>query len=282
MAKGEIKAAAEAALRELPSVVGAFVREDVYGHPREIHLLIRPGPDPRYLAHDVRDLLEERLGIPVDQRVISIAQLAAPEPDAQPPGDPDSNTAESAPDTAGEADFGEASPGAEAEAPPPAEPFAERPRDPDPRLRFLGVETQARDARVLVRTRLLSGGQELYGEAVELEAANGRARAGAAAALNAISGAADLQGRFELENASVLRVEDRDYVLVSALATSPYLGRRPLALAGAHPVEVDVESAAALAALKAVNRVAALLMRQMVTKGQVTKSQAPSTKRQEG
>jgi len=275
MAKGEIKAAAEAALRELPSVVGAFVREDVYGHPREIHLLIRPGPDPRYLAHDVRDLLEERLGIPVDQRVISIAQLAAPEPHA--PGDTDSSTAESAADTAGEADFGEASPGAEAEAAPPAEPFAERPRDPDPRLRFLGVETQARDARVLVRTRLLSGGQELYGEAVELEAANGRARAGAAAALNAISGAADLQGRFELENASVLRVEDRDYVLVSALATSPYLGRRPLALAGAHPVEVDVESAAALAALKAVNRVVALLMRQLATK-----NQGPGAKRQEG
>ena len=35
------KAEAEAVLRELPSVLGAFVREDVYGHPREVHLLVK-------------------------------------------------------------------------------------------------------------------------------------------------------------------------------------------------------------------------------------------------
>ena len=70
------KAAAESLLRELPSVIGASVREDIYGHPREIHLLIRAGPNPRHLAYDVRELLEERLGVPIDQRVISIAQLA--------------------------------------------------------------------------------------------------------------------------------------------------------------------------------------------------------------
>jgi hypothetical protein len=259
MAKGEMKEAAEAALRELPSVIGAFVKEDVYGHPREIHLLIRPGPDPRYLAHDVRDLLEERLGIPVDQRVISIAQLAAATTEPEP------------------ASVGEAEPGAgdqvvgraDADAAPgslapdrlaPAEAAGE-PHDASPRLRFLGVETQARDARVLVRARLAAGAQELRGEAVDLEAASGRARAGAAAALQAVSGAANLQGRFELENASVIRIEDREYVLVSAFASSPYLGRRPLSLAGAQQVEVDIESAAALAALKAVNRVVSLMLR---------------------
>ena len=270
MAKGEMKEAAEAALRELPSVVGAFVKEDVYGHPREIHLLIRPGPDPRYLAHDVRDLLEERLGIPVDQRVISIAQLAAP---AAVPGPLAEPGPQWEPGTAGDSEADArpavdlptgAAPAARAPAAaslPAAEPRDDRPHETDPRLQFLGVETQARDARVLVRARLRSGTQELQGEAVELEAASGRARAGAAAALQAISGAAGLQGRFELENASILRVEDRDYVLVSALASSPYLGRRPLSLAGAQPVEVDVESAAALAALKAVNRVVSLMLR---------------------
>lgn len=261
MARGDIKEAAEAALRELPSVVGAFVKEDVYGHPREIHLLIRPGPDPRYLAHDVRDLLEERLGIPVDQRVISIAQLAAALPDTNALPEPGPDATE--PDAA--AHVAAAEPAQTGPRPagtlPGGHAAPERPRDSDPRLRFLGVETQARDARVLVRARLRSGGQELHGEAVELEAVGGRARAGAAAALHAISGAANLQGRFELENASVVRVEDREYVLVSILASSPYLGRRPLALAGAQPVEVDVESAAALAALKAVNRVVSLMLR---------------------
>jgi hypothetical protein len=252
MARGEMKEAAEAALRELPSVVGAFVKEDVYGHPREIHLLIRPGPDPRYLAHDVRDLLEERLGIPVDQRVISIAQLAA-----APPGPAQSGGKAISPGLAAAAP--EPQPGPSVTGAPGGQ--TERPRGDASRLRFLGVETQARAARVLVRARLLAATQELLGEAVDLEAAGGRARAGAAAALQAVSGAATLQGYFELENASVIRVQDRDYVLVSALASSPYLGRRPLSLAGAQQVEVDVESAAALAALKAVNRVLALLLR---------------------
>ena len=77
MPQRHTKAEAEAVLRELPSVIGAFVREDVYGHPREVHLLVRPGTAPRDLARDVRDLLEERLGVPIDQRIISIAQLAA-------------------------------------------------------------------------------------------------------------------------------------------------------------------------------------------------------------
>jgi hypothetical protein len=53
----------------------------------------------------------------------------------------------------------------------------------------------------------------------------------------------------------------RSYVLVSVLASSPYLGRLPIPLAGAHPVEVDPESAAALAALKAVNRTLSLVLR---------------------
>jgi hypothetical protein len=123
------------------------------------------------------------------------------------------------------------------------------------------VETQVRDARVLVRARLRAGDQELQGEAVELEAVNGRARAGAGAALQAVSGAAGVQVRFELENASVVRVQDREYALVSAFASSPYLGRRPLSLSGAQPVEIDVESAAALAALKAVNRIVSLMLR---------------------
>src|SRR5690606_20219769 len=77
------KALAEAALRQLPSVIGASVREDIHGHPREIHLLVAPGPNPRDLARTGRKLLQERLGIEIDQRVISIAQLAR-ELDQQP------------------------------------------------------------------------------------------------------------------------------------------------------------------------------------------------------
>src|SRR5512135_3185888 len=89
MDKIRTKEAAEATLRELPSVIGAFVREDIYGHPREVHLLVKPGPNVRHLARDVRDLLEERLQVPVDQRIISIAQVTAdPAEPALPPALP--------------------------------------------------------------------------------------------------------------------------------------------------------------------------------------------------
>src|SRR4051812_878557 len=76
MTRVHTKEAAESLLRELPSVLGAFVREDVNGHPREVHLLVTPGPSVKLLAQDVRELLEERLEIPIDHRIISIAQLA--------------------------------------------------------------------------------------------------------------------------------------------------------------------------------------------------------------
>lgn len=237
MAKGETKAAAEAVLRELPSVLGAFVREDVFGQPREIHLLIKAGPNPRHLARDVKELLEERLEIPIDQRVISIAQLSE---HADPP-----------------ARFGSPSDGP---IPVPDEaPEAEDPEG-DRRLRYLGLESLVGDGRIVARARLLREDVELLGEASELAAGSGRARAGAAAALNAANRTIDGLGRFELDNASIVRVFEREVALVSVLASSPYLGRRPVSLAGAQPVEETDEAAAALAALKAINRTLSMML----------------------
>lgn len=242
MAKGETKAVAEAALRELPSVLGAFVREDVFGQPREIHLLIKAGPSPRHLARDVRELLEERLGVPVDQRVISIAQLAA-----------DAKAPDAIISAAGEKQ-GEAQPW------PRAVEEEEEPAG-DQRLRYLGLESLVGDGRIVARARLLQADVELLGEASELAAGSGRPRAGAAAALNAANRTIEGCGRLELDNASIVRVFERDIALVSVLVSSPYLGRRPISLAGAQPVEDTEEAAAALAALKAINRTVALLLR---------------------
>src|SRR3970282_1086623 len=78
-----LKTTAETVLREMPFVVGAFVQPDALGLPREIHLLIRPGPKPREVAQEVKTVLESRLQVPVTQRIIIIAQLAE-EPGAAP------------------------------------------------------------------------------------------------------------------------------------------------------------------------------------------------------
>jgi hypothetical protein len=223
-------------------VIGACVREDVFGHPREIHLLVRAGPNPRHLAYDVRDLLEERLGIPVDQRVISIAQIA---PGKEP---------------------GPVLGGTPPPAPTPPEPPAVEERAPaanaaEPRVRFTGVSTEAMDGRARVRVKLELADGSHSGEAMGVDTAAGRSRASATAALNAINETCLGRARFEVEHAALVDAFDRGYVLVSVLVSSPYLGRRPISLVGAHPVDLDDESAAVLAALKAINRTLSLVLR---------------------
>jgi hypothetical protein len=247
------KEAAESVLRELPSVVGAFVREDAYGNPREIHLLIKAGPKVAGFARDVKDLLEERLGVPIDQRVISIAQLAVeaagagtvhlPAPEPEPASEQQSDVA--LPHTTRVPDA------------------ADERADAAVRLRFVGASHEVLEGRVVVMVRLEWDGQEYVGEAVELEAGTGRARAGATAALRAATAACGGRGRIELEAASVVRAVSREYVLVSALASAPALGRQPLLLSGAKPLDEmeSIETAAALAALKAANRVIGLMVR---------------------
>ena len=247
MSREGTKEAAEAVLRELPSVIGAFVREDVHGHPREIHLLVRPGPNPRHLAYDVRDLLEERLGIPVDQRVISIAQLA-------PGKEPGPMLAQKAQASSGTTSLTEP---AIAPPEPPAEPETET----DARVRYAGISVESVDKRVRVRVTLDLDDVEHAAEATGLDTAPARMRAAAGATLQAVDATCVGRARFEVEHVSLVRAFERDYVLVTALVSSPFLGRKPIPLVGAQPVEIDAESAAALAALKAVNRTLSLVLR---------------------
>jgi hypothetical protein len=298
MTRQGTKEAAEAALRELPSVIGAFVREDVHGNPREVHLLVRAGPNPRHLAYDIRGLLEERLGVPIDQRVISIAQLAtdrvpgpllaeaaglgaaaqsaaAPTPAAAPPraatGDTEATDAEAAPADAAAAEAAAAdaaaADAASTAAPAPAgvsatatPPTAATEEPATRRVRFVGVTTESMDQRARTRVAIEFEGTTFVGEAAGLDTVTARARAAAAATLQAVSSACTGAARFEVEHSALLDVFQREYVVVAVLASSPYLGRTPLSLVGAQPVELDAESAAALAALKALNRTLSLLL----------------------
>jgi hypothetical protein len=231
------KEAAESILRELPSVVGAFVREDINGNPREIHLLVLPGPEPRHLARDIRSLLQERLGVDVDQRVISIAQLAR---------DPSLESTTAVSETT-EPASGEA-------APPTA-----------PRVRFVRSESRVTEGRVSVTVELEDATARYVGEASELEAGAGRLRAGAAAALNAATAACEGRARFALDGAYSVRALDRNFALITATATSSGLGRRPVELSAAQELTEEPETAAALAALKAANRVLGLMRESVPT-----------------
>ncbi len=219
----DIKTTAETVLRELPGVVGAFVQPDAFGRPREIHLLIKPGPQAREFAQHVRSVLESRLRIPIDRRIISIAQLA------------DERTVE-------DAETGGATRG--------------QPGDSRSRYRLLGIETEVSGRRVTVRLRLLFDSEEITGEATEIEARDGRARAAALAALDAVNAIAGEQARFGLDFATIVEAVGYTYALASVAVTSPHLGRGAVNLSGANRVvEEDAETAAALAVLKATNRV---------------------------
>lgn len=253
-----MKEAAEAVLRELPSVIGACVREDINGHPREVHLLVRAGPNPRHLAYDVRDLLEERLGVPIDQRVISIAQLA----EGRRPG-PFIASAAGLPDEAEPMDSPAAAEVADSADPAVAEAVetASRVQQPEPRALFTGITTDAMDNRIRVCVSLDLDGEQQLGEAVGLDTGPARLRTVASATLKAVDATCVGRSRFEVEHIETLHAFGREYVLVSVLASSPYLGRRPIALVGAQPIEMDAESATALAALKAVNRTLSLVLR---------------------
>lgn len=233
MTRTSTKDAAEAALRELPSVMGAFVREDIFGHPREVHILVTAGPTPRDLARDVRDLLEERLGVPVDQRVISIAQLASSAVQALPirqlPGMAAIEAAVSQTD--------------------------------EPRLRLTALDVEAGSGRVSVSARMQLGRDEHVGWGAEVETDMGRLRAGAAAVAQAVTHALGDRGRLEVEAVSVVEAFGRDYGLICTQAASPRLGRHPLAMFGAHPLAPDAVEAGAYAALKSANRIVGLLLR---------------------
>lgn len=255
------KATAEAVLRELPSVLGAYVSEDIEGHPREIHILVRHGPDPAALARDIRGLLEERLGVPVDQRVISIAQLARDAADEVPTAAPGSGASIDPDEATG---YGEAGPGADrsADAGPRDD---ERTDAANGRPIFAGLESTTVSGHVTVSVRLEWEGEESEGMAEAVDTVPGRARAAATATLRSAVRAPWNEGlNLELDFASIVQALDGDYVLVSVLAMSSRLGRRPLPLVGAHPVESDVESAAALAALKAVNRVLSMALKRRI------------------
>jgi hypothetical protein len=226
MERVHTKEAAEALLRELPSVRGAFVREDINGHPREIHLLVGPGPNVKLLAQDVRDLLEERLQLAIDHRIISIAQLA---------------------EDVFESDSGTALADA-----------IEFPQEP--RLRFVSVYSEVSEKRLRVRVQLEHGSSTHEGEAVEVDLGTGRLRASATATLRAATAASVKDVRLELDGASQVKAFDREYILVSVLGRSGAFGRKLLQLAGAHAIEEDVETAASLATLKAINRVLARIL----------------------
>lgn len=214
----------ERLLSALAGVVSArIILED--GRISEIHVLASPSHHPKQIVRNVESALSAGLGIVVDRRLISVAQLRADAIEI-----PDSEAA--VPSNYGA--------GLVKAAPPPA------------RLELLGFKTSASgpfDASCTVTFRC--GEAELSGTATGANTPVGRAESAARAVLSAIASFEGGLGRIGLEGASLVDANGRQFVLVSAHALE---GRNPVLLTGVAPLGRSPEEAGILACLHATNR----------------------------
>lgn len=211
----------ERLLCSLAGVVSARVVANPLGRLDEIHVLASPLFSPKQIVRNVESALSAGLGIVVDRRIISVAQIrrdaleqATAPVDAEP----------------GPAGLG-----------PPA----------SPRLVFVeyDLETETNnEARCSVTIR--RDGNTYRGSGAGPATRLGRASAGARAVFDALRDAGENE-RMGFEAAEIVDANGRQWVLVAANAVD---GRDTVPLTGIAPVGHSPEEAAIFAALQATNR----------------------------
>lgn len=221
----------ERLLCSLAGVVSARVVANPFGRLDEIHILASPVLNPKQVVRNVESALAAGLGIVIDRRIVSVAQIRR---DAIEPGVSTDLDATDTDDPADDPDDGGPAPL------PPAQ-----------RIVFVRWDARSQangetECRVTVRR----GPAEFTGAGSGVGTPQGRALAAARAVFAAIAearGADDLV----LEDAKLVDTQGRGYVLVAARAI---IGRQTRPLTGVAPLAQSPEEAAILASLQATNR----------------------------
>lgn len=209
----------ERLLASLAGVVSARVLLDYEGRIRELHVLATPDLHPKQVVRNVESALSAGLGVEVDRRVVSVAQIEAGQERQE------STQATTAPGPAPSADAG--------------------------RVVLVDFDcTRAGAQRARCTVTLERGGVRYSGTAEGADTLQGRAEAAAEAVLHAVAG---MPGGASIgfEGARVVETEGRAYVLVAARVMDV---RPPLPLSGAAMMDRAPEEAAIMAALQATNR----------------------------
>lgn len=208
----------ERLLSSLAGVVSARVLLDYEGRVRELHVLATPDLHPKQVVRNVESALSAGLGIEVDRRVVSVAQIE----------------------------------GAHLAVPPteaPAEPEPEV--DADARTVLIGFDaTRASAQRATCTVTLERAGVRYSGAADGPDTPQGRAEAAAEAVLRAVEGMPG-GASFGFEGARVVESDGRRFVMVAARVMDR---RPPLPLSGAALLDRTPEEAGIMAALQATNR----------------------------
>jgi hypothetical protein len=209
----------ERLLSALAGVVSARAVADHNGRVVEIHILSSHDLHPKQMVRNVESALSAGLGLVVDRRVISVAQLR---PDA-------------GPITTG----------------PFGVPDAEAP-EPRTRQILVGFDTSCSaplDASCTVTLQWNS--HSVVGTGSGPNTPQGRAEAAARALFDALAFTEE-QARLGLEGATLIESNGKTYVLIAAQALS---GRSTRLLTGIAAVQRSPEEAAILAGLQATNRI---------------------------
>jgi hypothetical protein len=244
------------------------------GGVEEIHVLCAPSLQPKQVVRNIESALCAGLGIRIDRRVVSVAQLreeiadagsdaadAAPSlPPAESPeaGTAGRNTYQTNAAGLAHAAAGRehAAPDATAAQPPAAAPPAtagapaERETHHPARFDFVGFDAAVDSGRAQCEVRLRRGRAQFSGGASGANTALGRASAAAEALLRAMAAALP-QSQVTLEGVAITHVGGRPHALVSAFAVE---GRTSTRLTGLASMLRSPEEAAILATLQAANR----------------------------
>lgn len=226
---------AEELLASLSGVVSAHVVADATGRIIEIHVLAAPDLHPKQVVRNVESALSAGLGLQVDRRIVSVAQIRARE------------------GTNGDGGPGVPAPGdRERDAGMEARGAGEEARDlPEPaRLEYVRYRARRDAERCTCEVVLRDADDQVTGTGAGPATTAGRAEAAARAVIDAIQKARP-HLRLGLEGAVISSARGRSHVIVAA---HTLLDRATVPLAGAAPLSRSPEEAGILAALQATNR----------------------------
>jgi hypothetical protein len=242
----------ERLLCSLAGVVSARVVANPLGRLDEIHVLSSPALSPKQVVRNVESALSAGLGIVVDRRIVSVAQIRRDAID--PLGEEEERAARAiatepprrevaaVPETPPTAPTVQTLPSPPSPSPRPATP---------PRFVFVGYDARHRtNAETECRVTVRREDETFTGTGIGASTPQGRALAGARAVMIAIA-AARGEDDLGLEGATVVETHGRSYVLVAVHALA---GRDTQPLTGVAAVRRSPEESAILAALQATNR----------------------------
>jgi hypothetical protein len=228
----------EQLIQSLTGIHSASVISTEPGQPEEIHVLCAPSLNAKQVVRNIESALTAGLGLLVDRRIISVAQLREPlDASMQPLADN------------AELEDNHAAP------PPPARPqedfAALADKGDERRFAFVGYDARSNDAQgAACEVRIRRNGRVFTASATGANSLQGRATAAARALLDAVCSAIPNQP-VGLDGVAIVEASGRIFVLVAAHALS---GRHATPLTGVAALLRSPEEAAILASLQAANR----------------------------